>query len=212
MNILIIDGQRLFAEGLKNILTAHKWIKNVYLCCNKKEEIDASFVEPVDLVICDLNFSKGLEVINEIKKKLDKPKLLVLSGITDVRVIRQTLKMGVHGFISKNTAIEELMEGIEEVYAGRKFIGKNLRTVLINNLINEEEDLVSDISVKEKEVLVALCEGNTVKEIGLKMGLSTHTINYYQRSLMKKLQVSRTLDLIMFAIKKGIYVYEKDFC
>lgn len=81
---------------------------------------------------------------------------------------------------------------------------------MINTLINGEDDTVSGINAKEKEVLIALCEGKTTKEIGIKMGISAHTINYYQRSLMKKLQVSRTLDLILYAVKTGIYVCEND--
>lgn len=211
MNILIIDEQRLFAEGLKNMLKVQQRVTNVYLCSDEQKAADIYTDDNIDLVICDITYPVGLDVISEARKKIKKSKLLVLSGTTNPGMIKQALKMGAHAFVSKNTTIDELMEGITEAFAGRKFISKNIRSVLINALINKEDDQVSSISAKEKEVLIALCEGKTIKEIGVKMRISAHTISYYQRSMMKKIQVSRTLDLILYAVKKGIYVYERDF-
>lgn len=211
MNILIIDRQRLFAEGLRSLLNIQEGIENVYLYHEENEERYMPSTDNIDLVICDPSFPEGLDIINKVEKKIMKPGVLVLSDISDASVVRQTLKMGVLAFISKDVSQEELMEGIAEAYAGRKFISKKLRTYFFNSLINDKEETVSEISLKEREVLMALCEGSTVREISEKMGLRIHTINYYQRSLMKKINVDRTFDLIMFAIKKGIYVYEKSF-
>lgn len=209
MNILIIDEQRLFAEGLKNMLKIQSRITNVYLYNNKHSEMDFYLYENVDLVIFDIYLPEGLSIISEIRKKIKKPMLLVLSGLTNPGVVKKAIKMGAHAFVSKNSTMEELMEGIEEISTGKIFISSGIRGVIVNTLINGEKDDVDSIKAKEKEILIALYKGNTIKEISIEMGLSTYTINYYLRNMMKKIKVSRTLDLILYALKKGIYSYDQ---
>ncbi len=97
------------------------------------------------------------------------------------------------------------MEGIYEVHGGKRYISRKLRTTLMHNMIHEEQ-IVHHLSRREKEVLREICTGQTIKEIGYKMGLSPNTVQYYQRNLMKKLKVSRTIDLIIYAIQHGLYV------
>lgn len=206
MNILLIDGYRLFSEGLRNALMHLPEIKKVYISnelCYKMEPYLAS----IDIVICDMNEPKmtGFGIIDTVRSSFKEHiPIIVLSGITDLQTIKQAIRLGANAFISKNTDLAELIEGIYAVHSGKRFISKSLRVNLLNSLYTEET-LGYHLSAREQGVLQELCSGRTVKDIAAEMGLSHHTIQYYQRNLMRKLKVSRTVDLIMYAVRNGLY-------
>jgi DNA-binding NarL/FixJ family response regulator len=206
MNILLIDGHRLFSEGLKNVLIDLPEIDKVYITnelCYKIEPYLAS----IDLVICDMNEPRmtGFDIINTVRTGFkENIPIMVLSGHTDLHTIKQSIRLGANAFISKSTDLAELIEAIYAVRAGKRFISKSLRVNLLNSLYTEET-MGYQLSGREREVLHELCSGRTVKAIASEMGLSTHTIQYYQRNLMRKLKVSRTVDLVMYAVRNGLY-------
>ena len=206
MNILLIDGHRLFSEGLRNVLINLPEIDKVYISnelCYKMEP----YLDTIDMVICDMNEPKmtGFTVIDTVRNSFkENIPILVLSGFTDLQTIKQAIRLGANGFISKSTDLSELIEAIYAIRAGKRFISKSLRVNLLNSLYTEET-MGYHLSAREQEVLQELCSGRTVKDIAIEMGLSTHTIQYYQRNLMRKLKVSRTVDLIMYAVRNGLY-------
>lgn len=207
MNILLVDSQKLFSEGLRTILLKSEGVTSVHIS-NDHGFIDDTQALNIDMVICDMNTPKqgGFKIIDQIRNSFKKNiHIIVLSAITDIPSIRQAIRLGANGYISKDTNVDELMEGIYEVQDGRRYISRKLRTSLMNNMIMEDT-IVHHLSRREKEVLSEICEGQTIKEIGFKMGLSPNTVQYYQRNLMKKVKVSRTIDLIIYAIQHGLYV------
>lgn len=207
MNILLVDSQKLFSEGLRNILLNSGGVSSVHISNDTSFMNDAQAHE-IDMIICDMNTPKqgGFKIIDYIRNNLKrKIHIIVLSAITDLQTIRHAIRLGANGYISKDTNVDELMEGIYEVNDGKRYISHKLRTNLMNNLILEDQ-VLHHLSRREKEVLSEICEGQTIKEIGFKMGLSPNTVQYYQRNLMKKLKVSRTIDLIIYAIQHGLYV------
>ncbi len=206
MNILLIDGYRLFSEGLRNVLIDLPEVNKVYITdelCYKNE----AYLDTIDMVICDMNEPKmtGFNIIDTIRSSFkENIPIMVLSGFTDLQTIKQSIKLGANAFLSKSTDLAELIEAIYAIRSGKRFISKSLRVNLLNSLYTEET-MGYRLSGREQEVLQELCSGRTVKDIATEMGLSTHTIQYYQRNLMRKLKVSRTVDLVMYAVRHGLY-------
>ncbi|PSK94307.1 LuxR C-terminal-related transcriptional regulator [Taibaiella chishuiensis] len=207
MNILLIDSQELFSEGLKKLLLQCDDVTSVHIG-STSSCIDDVATFNIDMVICDMNTHNqgAFRIIDEIRGSFkQKIHIIILSAITDMQTVRQAIRTGANGYISKDTNVDELMQGIYEVQDGKRYISRKLRTMLMNNMIHEDQ-VVHHLSRREKEVLREICTGQTIKEIGYKMGLSPNTVQYYQRNLMKKLKVSRTIDLIIYAIQHGLYV------
>lgn len=207
MNILLIDSQELFSEGLKKLLLQCDDVASVHIG-STSSCIDDVATFNIDMVICDMNTHNqgAFRIIDEIRGSFkQKIHIIILSAITDMQTVRQAIRTGANGYISKDTNMDELMQGIYEVQDGKRYISRKLRTMLMNNMIHEDQ-VVHHLSRREKEVLREICTGQTIKEIGYKMGLSPNTVQYYQRNLMKKLKVSRTIDLIIYAIQHGLYV------
>lgn len=207
MNILLVDSQKLFSEGLKNLLLNDENIKSVHISGDNTFIPDTERFA-IDIVICDMNAPKqgALRIIEEIRHHFKKKiHIIILSAITDIQTIRHVIRTGANGYISKDANVDELMEGIYSVQEDKRYISRKLRGMLMDKMIMEDQ-VVHHLSRREKEVLLEICEGRTIKEIGYNMGLSPNTVQYYQRNLMKKLKVSRSIDLIIYAIQHGLYV------
>jgi two-component system invasion response regulator UvrY len=208
MNISIIDDHKLLTDAIEMAL------QGIYPDCQLSVfNRPTTFVESlredtdVDIVITDLLMPKmsGIELIETVRKvKGDSVRIIVLTSVNDVQTIRHALRSGANAYISKDDSLTELPAAIKEVTAGGEFISPSLQRNLIKSIFTEDQQ-VFYLSPREKEVLLLVCSGRTVKEMAYDMGLSSHTVQTYQKKIMKKFNVNRTADLIIFAIQKGLY-------
>ncbi|XZF14832.1 response regulator transcription factor [Chitinophagaceae bacterium MMS25-I14] len=212
MNIALIDDHMLLTEAIRNLLLREPGITEV-----RTYNSGAKFLEEnrlplpdvivTDLMMPDINGMKLLDIFRDMYK--GAVKVIILSSITDVQIIRQAVRNGASGFLSKAVPAEELIAAIYEVMEGKQYIGKNLKDSLLSSVFTEEQ-VVYHLSPREKDVLHKVCSGCTIKEIAYDLNLSVHTVQYYHRSVMNKLKVKRTSDLIVFAMQHGLYIPDVD--
>lgn len=210
MNITLVDEHLLLTDALQNLLLMIPEITQVDTFTNGKAFLNEKRASPPDILVMDLmlNGLNGLELLDICRATLpSEMKVIVLSAITDVNTIKHTIKRGANSFLSKSTPFEEFKESIFQVSSGKQYIGKAVRDNLINSVFVEEE-VVLHLSPREKEVLQKVCGGHTIKEIAYELKLSAHTVQYYHRSVMDKLKVRRTTDLIVYAMQHGLYMPE----
>jgi DNA-binding NarL/FixJ family response regulator len=208
MNVSIVDDHKLLTDAIEMAL------KGIFPECELRVFNKAAMFidsvranESVDILITDLLMPQvsGIELIETVKKlRGDSVKVIVLTSVNDVQTIRHALRIGANAFISKDDSLRELPAAIREVTAGGEFISPSLQRTLIKSIFTEDQH-VFYLSPREKEVLALVCSGRTIKEMAYDMGLSTHTVQTYQKKIMKKFKVNRTADLIVFAIQNGLY-------
>ncbi|RFM26380.1 response regulator [Deminuibacter soli] len=210
MKIALIDDHRMLTDSVRNVLSLDPAIEEVrtFISAAVYVKNKDSFWNP-DIIITDLLMPgiTGIELIEAVNRGAGKaplPKFIVLSSITDVQTIKQAIRAGAIGYLSKDTSIEELTEAIHAVHSGEQYIAAKLKNSLISNVFTEEQ-VVLHLSPREKDVLELMCSGNTVKEAAFKLNLSVHTVQSYHKNIMKKFKVNRTADLIVFAMQKGLY-------
>ncbi|MCZ4244106.1 response regulator transcription factor [Pedobacter punctiformis] len=209
MKISIIDDHKLLSELLKRSLMEFDFIKTV----NLYHEPDKLFAHldklETDLLITDILMPEinGTELIERCRKIKNKSqlKILVLSTVIDPHVIKEALKSGANGYLCKNASIEELIRAIKFIHneEKRSYIGESLKDILVQSQLFETIEF--NLSPREKELLQYICKGQTVKEIAPELGLSINTIQSYLKQLMRKMEVNRTPDLILKAIKYGLF-------
>jgi DNA-binding NarL/FixJ family response regulator len=159
----------------------------------------------MDLIMNGVN---GLELLDVCRTRFPKEmKVIILSSVVDVHTIKHTMRRGANSYLSKSMTFQEFKECILQVIAGKQYIGKAIRDNLINSVFTDEQ-IVLHLSPREKEVLQKVCSGRTIKEIAYDLKLSAHTVQYYHRSVMDKLKVKRTTDLIVYAMQHGLYIPE----
>lgn len=109
-----------------------------------------------------------------------------------------------NGYLSKETSSDELADAILTIYHGETYIGESLRNSLVRSSLSEDK-FVFNLSPREKEVLQHVCSGKTIKETAFDMDLSANTVQTYYKAILKKFNLNRTADLIVFAIQNGLY-------
>lgn len=208
MTVALIDDHKLLLETITvSIQNRHPdWLVHSFNSFKEFQE-KVRNTDTIDILILDLIMPdiSGIKVLSTHRSAIPPDtKIIILSSIQDVQSLRNCIRMGALGFLPKNVSLDELLEAIETVQNNEKYIGVSLRKHLLDSIFTEEQ-IVFHLSGREQQVLEQICKGFTIKEIAFAMNLSAHTVQYYHRNVMQKLKVSRTSDLIVFAIQHGLY-------
>ncbi|WP_031527552.1 LuxR C-terminal-related transcriptional regulator [Dyadobacter crusticola] len=209
MRIALVDENLLLVDSLKNLLLQNPaYSVNTYIA-------GADFLQEItdecpDVAILNLSImdEEGRDLLEECKStSMEQMKVVVLCDVPDIHTIKGLIKRGAHGVLSSYTLFEEFNECIRAVAAGKQFISGALKDMLINSVFAGEQ-LAFHLSPRENEVLQRVCSGHTIKEIAYDLKLSVHTVQYYHRSVMDKMKVKRTTDLIVYAIQHKLFIPE----
>jgi len=203
---LIVDDHAVFRAGLIKLLEAKPEIQVV-------GEIDSGdkvicFLEktPVDLVILDISLPEvnGLKLLDQIKKKHLKAKILVLSMHKVADYCRLALKHGAAGYILKEDAFDQVANAIESIQKGEKYISPSMKAAAAETFLHAEENMLPELLTKTERVVVRyIAEGMSNKEVAKIMDISVRTVETHRAHILKKLKVKNTAGLVQYAIKHG---------
>ncbi len=206
LHVALIDDHQLLLDSLERYMLRYDFIEKLETYKNPKDFLVAAGNNFPDVIICDIMMPamNGIDFIDYLRKAGVSSKIIVLSSIGEAKTIRHALRIGANGFLGKDTTPDELADAVLAVCAGDNYIGESLRNTLIRNTIAEEK-FVYSLSRREKEVLNHVCSGKTIKEAAYEMELSINTVQAYYKSVLKKFNINRTADLIVFAMQNGLY-------
>ena len=209
MNVAIIDDHRLLSELLKLSLSEFDFIKSINVYNNAENYFSHLDVIDTDVLLVDMLMPdiSGIDIIKHCRKTKKKSalKILVLSTVVDSHMIKNSLQAGANGYLCKDVSMDELIKAIKfvDVQENRPYIGDSIKDTLIQSQLFEAVKF--NLSPREKELLQLICNGRTVKEIAYDLELSKNTVQSYMKQLMRKMEVNRTPDLILKAIKYGLF-------
>jgi DNA-binding NarL/FixJ family response regulator len=164
-----------------------------------------------DIIILDITKPglNGIEVTRIIDEKMPWVKVISLSKHNHPFFIKEMLKHGARGFLSKNCKVEELHEGIQRVYNGKTYFCSICSRVMLRDYADEPDEGMVDfrkISPREIEIIGYLAEGYTTKEISAKLFISSKTVERHKSNLLKKMQLRNTAQLVKVAMENGLLV------
>lgn len=210
IRILIADDHQLFREGIVNLLSASPQIEIVDQAGNGQEAIEKAKKLKPDIVIMDLSMPviNGVDATRILHKELPEIRVLALSMHADKNYIKEALEAGVSGYLFKNCTYDQLIEAINTVYQGEKYLSAKITEVLIRDYLSKEEEEVHDnseeLSERESEILKLMAEGKSTREIADLLFISVKTVGTHKQHILEKLNLKSSADLIKYAIKKGI--------
>jgi two-component system, NarL family, nitrate/nitrite response regulator NarL len=210
LRLLLVDDHALVREGIRSSLVHFSSIKPVGEAANGKEAIRKCNELRPDVVLMDLNMPEmsGLEATPLIRAKFPETKIIVLTVHDNKEYIFQILKAGAHGYVLKNTSPEELVRAIESVVQGGAFFSPAVSNVLLQDFVRaaNRHDTVLDkeLSGREQEVLRAIAQGKTTKEVALDLKLSARTVETYRVRLKRKLNARNVAELLNHARKRQL--------
>ncbi|MDP3441472.1 MAG: response regulator transcription factor [Ignavibacteria bacterium] len=209
IRILITDDHQLFREGIANLLSASTHIEIVAQAENGQEAIEKAKKLKPDIVIMDLNLPviNGVDATRILHQELPKTKVLVLSMHAEKSYIKEALEAGAFGYLFKDCTYDQLIEAINTVYQGKKYLSAKITEVLIHDYLSKEEEVhdnSEELSERESEILKLMAEGKLTREISDMLFISVKTVGTHKQHILEKLNLKSTADLIKYAIKKGI--------
>jgi len=146
----------------------------------------------------------GLESIRRILMRYEKAKILVLSMHEDLSFANQALKLGVKGYLTKNTLADDLVKSIETVTQGDVFLSDEIAKKMAMQSISGNQDPVHELSAREFEIFRLLAEGLDIDAIASTLNISSKTVSNYQTMIKQKLNINTPIELIRYAIKVGV--------
>ncbi len=162
-----------------------------------------------DLAIVDLIMPKmnGIEVAHELRSRRCTAKILILSMVSDPQMIRRALAAGADGYVLKEADGEELLEALDTIITGRRFLSPTIRDAILEAQVDVVAPIGSPLdllSPREREILPLVVQGFTSSEIGHRLGLAASTVDTYRSRIMAKLQVDSLANLVRFVILHDI--------
>lgn len=207
IKVAITDDHPLLLEGLKNILGNNDNI-DVVDCFKNAAEMNAGLKkQPVDILLLDINLAdaNSIELIKPLKKKYETLQIIMLSVHNELPVINSTLAEGALGYIQKNASVSEILEGINTVYAGHRFLCSQTKTVL-DKKSPHGLNQVPKLTRREKEILAEAAKGLTTNQMAEKLFISPHTVESHRKNLIEKFQTSNLSSAIKLAIEYGLII------
>ncbi len=204
IRLLIVDDHAMFREGLKQIFAKHSDMHVVDEAGSGQEVITKVLQHKLDVVLLDISLPgrSGPDLLGEIKKLKPELAILVLSMHPEDQYAVRMMKAGALGYITKESAPEELISAIRKVSTGRRYISTKLAEEMAVALETKTPKLPHvGLSNREFEVMRMLASGKTLKEIAGEFMISEKTVTTYRARILEKMQLHTNVELTLYAIE-----------
>jgi len=203
ITVLLADDHALVRRGFRRILEEDERIKVVGEASTGVEAIRLAYELKPKVVVMDLSMPEldGVQATKEIVKHLPGTEILVLSMHAEDNYVRNAMDAGAKGYLLKSAIDVDLLGAITAVAEGKRFIGSGLKYVS-----RDTDDELQKLTAREKQVLQLIAQGRSNKEIAALLDLSVNTVSVHRANLMEKMNIHRTAELVLFAIRKGLVV------
>jgi DNA-binding NarL/FixJ family response regulator len=206
LKILLVDEHQIVREGIKQLLEKNSDIIvteeidsiNDAVIKIREQEFDAVLLNSITPNHSDL------DLIRNIKNIRPKTPVLVLCASSDVKFCEKTLKAGANGFLTKQSATEELIQAIRMITRGNRFISPSMMENMVDFKLCDSQVPRETLSDREYEVMLAIISGKRIKQIAKELSLSIKTVSTYHSRILQKLKFNSDAEMIRYAIEEGI--------
>lgn len=212
IRIVLVEDHQIVRSGIKTMLEREGDVLVTAEVSNGKEVLPLlENKTEADITLTDLSMPEmdGLTLIEHLQQRYPQIKLIVLSMMDNEKYIYEAFRLGVSGYLLKNTSTEEVLFAIRHVAAGKKMVCAELGMVMLNRACKSFEQRVplpaaSDLTNRELDVLKLIAEGHTNNEIASRIFTSRRTVEGHRQNLIDKTGVKNSAQLIRLACKAGI--------
>jgi two-component system, NarL family, response regulator NreC len=210
VTVLLADDHPIVRQGLRHLLEAEPNVTIVAEASDGLQAVQLTEKFKPDVLIVDIMMPglNGLETLRQVKERSPATCSIVLSmQSADVYVV-EALKAGALGYVLKETGPSELINAVQEVVRGQRYLSPRLSERLIDVLLQTTEKVTADpyetLTNREREVLQMAAEGLSTSEIAKRLSISPRTAELHRGRMMNKLRLHNQTDLIRYALKRGI--------
>jgi DNA-binding NarL/FixJ family response regulator len=207
IRVLIADDHAIVRGGLKQLFAMVKDIVVAGEAVNGMQAIEFLRRTPVDLALLDLTMPgmSGIDLITRLRSVFPDLPILVLSMRNEPQVVRQVLKAGASGYLTKDSEPEMLVVAIRKAAAGGRFIDPTLAEQLVFDIDQPGiAPLHEQLSARETQILALLARGRSVNDIAADLMISNKTVSSHKAHLMQKMNFMNNAELVRYAVMHGL--------
>jgi len=204
--ILLADDHVLLLDAFSSLLETHYEI--IGLASDGREMLSmASKLKP-DVVVLDISMPNlnGFDAGEKLKKTRPEIKLIFLTVNEDPDMVAEAFRIGANGYLLKGSAGSELFLAIDAVLTGSNYVTPIIAKGMINSFIKDPggDKVHGSLSLRQREVLQLLAEGNTMKQVASTLNITPRTVAFHKYQIMSDLEIKTNSELIQYAVKLGI--------
>lgn len=208
--IYLADDHQILIDGIKTLLHTNTAFEVVGFSNNGINLFTEVVENSADILILDINMpgKDGIEVIKEFAKKGFPCKIIVLSSHDDLRIIKEVMKLGSSGYLTKKCAGENIIEAIHSINNGEEYFCEQVREKIFttvtkgNPKLNKPELPINFIlTERELEIIILIALEFSGKEISEQLFISTNTVETHRKNIMKKIKAKNTISIVKYALK-----------
>jgi len=210
IKVMLVDDHDLIRYGLRRLLEDQAGIEVVEEADSGESALDKVRTAKPDVILMDVNMPGigGFEATSRISKTHPESKVIVLTVHSEGPLPKRILEAGAVGYLTKGCPVEEMVEAIQKVHSGKRYIAPTIAQQLALSMLPGEESLIDCLSQRELQVLIMISQGMRTNAISDKLALSPKTISTYRKRLHEKLDVSNDVEMMHLAIKHGLLEQE----
>jgi len=213
IRIHLADDHQILIDGIRTLLHTVPGFEVVGFSLNGDSIFNEVIENHADILILDINMPKkdGIEVIKEFAEKGFPCKIIVLSSYDDLRLIKEVMKFGSSGYLTKKCAGENIVEAIQAVFRGEEYFCKSVREKIFHTVTKDNVKLIKNVPAinsiltdRELEIITLISLEYSGKEISEQLFISMNTVETHRKNIMKKLAAKNSISLVKYAIKNKL--------
>jgi len=207
MKILICDDHKIVREGLRQILQQLKGVTSIEEAADGNEAFFLLKKEVFDIVLLDISLPgrSGLEILQSVKSKWPSTNVLMLSMHPQEQYAMRALSLGASGYLTKDTASEELLIAVKRVSECEKYISHSLaESIAFHKERNTSRHKHETLSAREFDIMIKLADGKSLQEISNDLCISDKTVSTYRSRIMEKMEFSKNTELTRYCIENSL--------
>jgi DNA-binding NarL/FixJ family response regulator len=207
INIIIVDDHAMVRSGLVKILKDEPEIVIVGEADSHAQLMAKLKTVRPDLILLDISMPgrSGLETLKDLRQFYEDIKVLILSMHPEERYAVRAIRLGAAGYLTKESATDELVKAIRAVCSGGKYITPSLTRLILNSFGDETKQAGHEkLSDREFQILNLIASGKEVKEIANELSLSPTTVATYRTRLMEKMNLKSNVELTTYALRNNL--------
>ena len=212
ISILLVDDHGIMREGLRSLIEHREGMKIVGEASDGRAAVTLARQHRPEIIVLDVMLPdmNGVEAARQLLKKSPKSKLIALSMHSDTRLVAGMLQAGAKAYLLKDCSFDEMVRAIEAVADNKSYLSPEIAARVRSQFVThgDGDGLHSALTVREREVLQLIAEGQSTREVARTLHVSVKTIELHRQQIKKKLGLESVAQLTKYAIREGLTTLE----
>lgn len=213
IKVHLADDHQVLIDGMLAVLNNNPIFEVVGFSLNGENLVERVARNDAHVLVMDINMPEkdGIQVLREFNERGFTCKVIVLSSYDDAKIIKEVIKLGASGYLTKQCAGENIQEAIITVAQGEQYFSSTIKDKIFNFFTENntpqnltEEEIAKTITDRELEILNFICQEKSGKDISEILKISPNTVETHRKNLIKKINAKSTIGLVLFATKHNL--------